>query len=144
MPSSSSKGPRKRSRRRSDESLRSSEDMSPRLHSSAVTSSLDHIQIVPRTPKMPRTLPTQNGMGDGSDEVELSLLGEAERREAAHGLEDGMGGSFEDWLDPKQPLSSKDKRAMALLIVLCSCFYFISNLSKPTCVGRPDSRSSGE
>ncbi|KXN81096.1 hypothetical protein AN958_06050 [Leucoagaricus sp. SymC.cos] len=75
----------------------------------AVTSSLHSIHISPRTPKSPREI------DDGEDDVELSLLGEDDRRRAAMDFED-------DVLAPrgvgKKPMSTKDKRAMALLCVL--------------------------
>ena len=60
----------------------------------------------------------QNGDAD-SDEVELALLGDEEREHAAMGLD------IEE-IDPhavKHPLSSKDKRAMVLLCVLCEYTY---------------------
>ncbi|KAF5356065.1 hypothetical protein D9756_004015 [Leucocoprinus leucothites] len=54
---------------------------------------------------------------DVEEDVELSLLGEDERRQAGQGLED-------DVLPPrsagKKPMSTKDKRAMVLLCILCS------------------------
>jgi PAT family acetyl-CoA transporter-like MFS transporter 1 len=81
------------------------------LNPMAVSSSLDSIFISPRTPvaRSPRT--NQNGNAD--DDVELSLLGEDERRLAAAGLDE------DDPYTTKRPLSSKDKRAMVLLCVLC-------------------------
>ena len=95
--------------------------MSRKVRPSAMVSSLDHIQIAPRTPKIPRTSHTANGMGDGSHEIELSLLGDAERREAVRGLEEHEveTARVPSWPDSKRPFSSKDKKAMALLIVLC-------------------------
>ena len=47
------------------------------------------------------------------DEVELSLLGEAERLQAAQGT------NLEDGQSEKRPMSAKDKRAIVLLIILC-------------------------
>jgi len=77
----------------------------------AVSSSLHNNHISPRTFKSPRDYV------DGSeDDVELSLLGEADRQQALPGLED-------DILPPrsseKRPMSTKDKQAMVLLCVLC-------------------------
>lgn len=76
----------------------------------AVSSSLHNNHILPRTLKSPRDY--VNGRGD---DVELTLLGEADRRQASVGLED-------DTLPPrspgKRPMSRKDKRAMVLLCVL--------------------------
>lgn len=75
----------------------------------AVSSSLHSIHISPRTPKIPREIE------DVEEDVELSLLGEDERRQAGQGLED-------DVLPPrsagKKPMSTKDKRAMVLLCIL--------------------------
>ena len=58
-------------------------------------------------------------MGDAVDEVELSLLGEDERRQAAQGAEE---------YPPPPPaaskaISPKDKRAIALLVVLCELIH---------------------
>jgi MFS transporter, PAT family, solute carrier family 33 (acetyl-CoA transportor), member 1 len=119
MTFASSQGPTRRTRRQSS-TQENLQDMSARGPAHAMTSSLDQIQIVPRTPKMQRPLHTANGVGDGSDEVELSLLGEAERLEAANGLDEGVEDTLKTRPDSKRPLSTRDKKAMALLIVLCS------------------------
>jgi MFS transporter, PAT family, solute carrier family 33 (acetyl-CoA transportor), member 1 len=51
-----------------------------------------------------------------ADEVQMSLLGEEEQRQAAAGaLEDEEVPGHE-----KRPLSAKDKRGIVLLIVLCA------------------------
>lgn len=54
------------------------------------------------------------------DEVELSLLGEEERRAAAAGLtleeEEYLGQA-----DGKKPFSARDKQAIVLLVILCTC-----------------------
>lgn len=78
--------------------------------SMAVSSSLNSIHITPRTP-----LSSRMGVNIGEDEedVELSLLGADERRQAAFGLE------VEQEEDHKKPISLKDKKAMVLLCVLC-------------------------
>lgn len=92
----------------------------------AQSTSLESIQIQPRTPKTAAT--RVNGSVPewtpddalASEEVELSLLGESERRDAADGLtleeEQAYLGQSE-----KRPMSTRDKRAIALLIVLCEC-----------------------
>jgi len=82
------------------------------LNSMGVSSSLDSIFISPRTPvaRTPRNF--RNGHADA--EVELSLLGDDERRQAAEGLD-----SDDVDYTAKHPLSAKDKRAMVLLCVLC-------------------------
>jgi hypothetical protein len=78
----------------------------------AVSSSLESIFVSPRTPKTPRT--AQNGDTD-TDEVELALLGDEERERAAVGVD----GDEVDTQTTKRPLSTKDKKAMVLLCVLC-------------------------
>ncbi|KII94436.1 hypothetical protein PLICRDRAFT_88660 [Plicaturopsis crispa FD-325 SS-3] len=87
--------------------------MPPMLNPGAVSSSLDSIQINPRTPKTARA--NWTGLEDDENEdVELSLLGEEERRQAAAGLDQEYGAPD----DSKRPLSAKDKKAMVLLSVL--------------------------
>ena len=76
-------------------------------NSMATSTSLNSIHISPRTPKSPRM-----GLDDAEEGVELSLLGEEERREALRGVED---------IPSKRPIGAKDKRGMALLCVLCKC-----------------------
>lgn len=73
----------------------------------ATSTSLNSIHISPRTPKSPRI-----GLNDAEEGVELSLLGEEERREALRGVED---------IPSKRPIGAKDKRGMVLLCVLCKC-----------------------
>ncbi|KAJ7480190.1 acetyl-coenzyme A transporter 1-domain-containing protein [Mycena galericulata] len=78
----------------------------------AVSSSFSSISVSPRTPKAAHRM----GLDDeeGEDDVELSLLGEDERQQAANGLD------VEEQRDhaATHPLSSEDKRAMVLLCVL--------------------------
>jgi len=73
-------------------------------NSMATSTSLNSIHISPRTPKSPRI-----GLDDAEEGVELSLLGEDERREALRGVED---------IPSKRPIGAKDKRGMVLLCVL--------------------------
>lgn len=88
-----------------------------------LTTSLESISIQPRTPKTPRSNagPTWRASDEiGQDEVELSLLGEDEQRQAAQGM------TLEEEQEylaqaEKKPTSAKDKRALALLIILCEC-----------------------
>jgi hypothetical protein len=108
----------------------------------AMSSSLDGIFISPRTPGARPPRPPQNGNAD-SEEVELSLLGEAERRQAAAGLDE------DDEVDynAKRPVSSKDKQAMILLCVLCKRILRIGVRIVPLSdifLRRPYSRRSGE
>lgn len=79
----------------------------------SITSGLDTIHIAPRTPSTARK-PYGNS---SEDELELSLLGEEERRQAANGLESEEQGFATP--EGKKPVSNKDKRGIALLIVLC-------------------------
>jgi hypothetical protein len=76
----------------------------------AMSTTLDSIQITPRTPRGMRL------KHEDAVEVEMSLLDEDDRRRADAGFADGNG-----HLEAKHkaPLSSEDKRAMALLCVLC-------------------------
>lgn len=76
-------------------------------NSMATSSSLNSIHISPRTPKSPK--PPRMGLNDAEEGVELSLLGEEERREALRGVED---------ISSKRPIGAKDKRGMVLLCVL--------------------------
>lgn len=86
--------------------------------SMAVSSSLN--TSIPRTPITSRT-PVSSRMAmleDGDEELELNLLGDQERREARQGLEQEE--EAEELTEhAKRPISSKDKRAMVLLCVLC-------------------------
>lgn len=95
----------------------SEEEGMPSRSPRALSTSLESIQILPRTPKTPRSGDQRWRAGDGDaiDEVELSLLGDEERRQAAQGT-----GEFVAPQPPTQKsISSKDKRAIALLVVLC-------------------------
>ena len=68
-----------------------------------------------------RPLHSANGHnygGEEEDEVELSLLGDQERRQAALGVDSADVEEVRE--KPKVPLSTKDKKAVALLIVLCT------------------------
>jgi len=101
----------------------------------AVSSSLHNNHILPRTLKSPRDY--VNGRGD---DVELTLLGEADRRQASVDLED-------DTLPPrspgKRPMSRKDKRAMVLLCVLCELLDITLASFRWPDVDRFDTRRSG-
>lgn len=92
---------------------------SPRAHAT----SLESISIQPRTPKTPRSQgPNGWTPADGeADEVELSLLGEEERRQAADGLTLEEEQAYLSQAE-KKSMSTRDKRAIGLLIVLCEFF----------------------
>jgi hypothetical protein len=79
------------------------------MHRQSVSTTLDSVQITPRTPRVVRS-----NHADAED-VEMSLLGEDDRRRADAGFADGNGHLEAN----KAPLSPEDKRAMALLCILC-------------------------
>ena len=83
----------------------------PALHAAMSTSlDLDSIQITPRTPRTARDMGARmNASLD--EEVEMSLLDERER------AVDGFGDSGVE--KGHKHFSSEDKRAMALLCILC-------------------------
>ena len=80
----------------------------------AVTSSLNAIHISPRTPRTPHP-----DIGGDEDDVELSLLNESERVQAARSFSDEAHSLSDNESDTKRPISAKDKRGMVLLCVLC-------------------------
>ena len=91
----------------------------PNILSPGITTSLNSVQITPRTPRSARLnrndVDSDYVVGSGStEEVEMSLLEEDERRRADAGFEE-----YED-AKHKAPLTSEDKRAMALLCTLCA------------------------
>ncbi|KAI0700407.1 MFS general substrate transporter [Cytidiella melzeri] len=126
MPTSvrSNKHPR---RRRTKPSKDATPDSSPASDQEGMprsprgqTTSLESISIQPRTPKTPRSnggplWRASDGIGD--EDVELSLLGEDERRQAAQGMTLEEEQEYLAQAD-KKPMSNKDKRAIALLIIL--------------------------
>jgi PAT family acetyl-CoA transporter-like MFS transporter 1 len=102
----------------------------PHIPSPGITTSLDSVQITPRTPRFARRkhddVDADYVVRSGStEEVEMSLLAEDERRRADAG--------FEEYADAKHkaPLSSEDKRAMALLCTLCAWLSFPSLTIRP-------------
>ena len=58
-------------------------------------------------------------MGGDEDDVELSLLNEAERLQSARAFPDEVHSLSETEPDTKRHISAKDKRGMVLLCVLC-------------------------
>ncbi len=90
------------------------------LSSPGISTSLDGVQITPRTPRPVRPKYADEDdmlVGGDVEEVEMSLLSKDERRSADPGLADGNG-YLEDM--QKAPISLEDKRAMVLLCVLCA------------------------
>ena len=77
----------------------------------AVTSSLNAIQISPRTPK------TSRPKMEDEDDVELSLLSDTERQSARAFPNEEH--SLSDTESDTKRISAKDKRGMVLLCVLC-------------------------
>ncbi|KAG6887486.1 hypothetical protein C0992_012061 [Termitomyces sp. T32_za158] len=75
----------------------------------AVSSSLNSIQINPRTPKTPRS--PRLDLYNAEEGVELSLLGEVEREQASRDLDEVE----EEASSYKKPIGAKDKRNMVLL-----------------------------
>ena len=98
------------------------------LLSPGVSTSLDSIKITPRTPRVFRPSHADDdteaddfvGSGVDAQEVEMSLLGEDDRRRARPGFADGDGHLH---VTHKAPLSLEDKRAMVLLCVLCTSLF---------------------
>jgi PAT family acetyl-CoA transporter-like MFS transporter 1 len=109
MTSANNSNPRKRTKKK-----QSTENMAQGRTGRGTSSSLNSIQMQPRTPRSPEY------NNQDMDEVELSLLGEEDRQRAAVGLSD----EFPSDVDPKRPFSARDKRAMSLLIVLCASLSF--------------------
>ncbi|OBZ78994.1 hypothetical protein A0H81_00307 [Grifola frondosa] len=117
-PTESGPQPRRRSKRQQDSTHLDEEEMPHRL--GALTTSLESIEILPRTPRTPRRSRAGRRTEDDEpvDEVELSLLGEDERRDAAADLTLQEEREYLSLAGGKRPISSRDKRAMVLLIVL--------------------------
>jgi hypothetical protein len=80
----------------------------PLFHKNTVSSSLDSIRILPRVP---------TGSSTGIEDVELSLLSEEERASAGRNLQDGDAHPSADGAKTTV-MSSRDKKAMTLLIIL--------------------------
>jgi hypothetical protein len=88
--------------------------------SPGVSTSLDGVQITPRTPRAVRPKYADVDdlvVGIDAQEVEMSLLSGDERSRAEPGFADGNG-----YIESKHkaPFSLEDKRAMVLLCVLCT------------------------
>jgi PAT family acetyl-CoA transporter-like MFS transporter 1 len=92
--------------------------------SPGISSSLDSVQITPRTPRTAR--PKYVEIDDSlvsrdMEEVEMSLLSVDERSHAESGFTNGDG-----YLEDKHKthiISPEDKRAMVLLCVLCAWLF---------------------
>lgn len=86
----------------------------PFARDAAVSSSLESIHVPPRTPRSGRNMDSME------EEVEMSLLTEDERKAAATDFDLTNGESGQRSAKGVPPMSSKDKKAVALLIVLCT------------------------
>ncbi|KAI0932743.1 hypothetical protein AcW1_000228 [Taiwanofungus camphoratus] len=107
---------RRRQKPEQDSPAIDEKEMPPR----ALATSLESIHIQPRTPKTPRSSRQRWTSIDGEhmDEVELSLLSEVERHEAEDGLTVEEEQEYLGQPGAKGPVSSRDKRAIILLIIL--------------------------
>jgi len=88
--------------------------------SPGITTSLDSVQITPRTPRIvrPKYAEDDSLVGGDVEEVEMTLLSVDERSRAEPGFTNGDA-YFAD--KQKAPIISlEDKRAMVLLSVLCA------------------------
>lgn len=92
--------------------------------SPGISTSLDSVQITPRTPRIvrPNYAEVDDSLVSGdAEEVEMSLLSRDERSRAEPGFTNGDG-----YLEDKQKapiISLEDKRAMVLLCVLCAWLF---------------------
>ena len=94
--------------------------LSPSVSTPGVSTSLDSVQITPRTPRVVRPKYADADdlvAGEDAEEVEMNLLSGYERSCAEPGFADENG-----YIEAKHkaPLSLEDKRAMVLLCVLCT------------------------
>ena len=116
-PNNSQHKPRRRAAKQNDPLAAPSDSMPPR----AIATSLESIEVVPRTPVTARRGYSHDPRTpDGLDEVELSLLGEEERRAAASDLTLEEEQAYLAGADGKGPMSARDKQAIVLLIILCT------------------------
>ncbi|EIW65052.1 MFS general substrate transporter [Trametes versicolor FP-101664 SS1] len=119
--STSKHKPRRRQTQKEKTPTKDSDPMprTPRAHAT----SLETIEVLPRTPITSRTprrgYAAWSADEDGhAEEVELSLLGEEDRRQAASDLTLEEEQAYLAQADGKRPFSSRDKRAIVLLIIL--------------------------
>ncbi|RPD58451.1 MFS general substrate transporter [Lentinus tigrinus ALCF2SS1-6] len=114
-PNNSKHKPRRRAAKQTDPLAADSDSMPPR----AIATSLDSIEVVPRTPVTARRGYSHDPRTpDGVNEVELSLLGEEERHAAASDLTLDEEQAYLAQADGKRPMSARDKQAIVLLIIL--------------------------
>jgi hypothetical protein len=118
-----------------------------RQQKAVIASSLDSIQIQPRTPRTARYPREDDDVVNDTNEVELSLLNEHERR---NGVQDDGFGGLEGVAASgkiKRRVSDEDRRSIVLLCILCAfpTMYDISvqPADMQGCSCRPHSGSSG-
>ena len=115
-PSNSQHKPRRRAAKQNDPLAAPSDSMPPR----AIATSLESIEVVPRTPVTARRGYSHDPRTpDGVNEVELSLLGEEERHAAASDLTLEEEQAYLAQADGQKSMSARDKQAIVLLIILC-------------------------
>jgi len=94
----------------------------PPVLSPGVSTSLDSVQITPRTPHAvvrPKYAEVDDSLvGGDAEDVEMSLLSGGERSRAEPGFTNGYG--YLEGKDKTPIISLEDKRAMVLLCVLCA------------------------
>ena len=125
----SSPSPAHKPRRRKTKTISSSPSDSegmPQRSPKALSTSLESIQIHPRTPKTPRSGDNRYHPDDAIDEVELSLLNDEDRQDDRH-LQDEM----DHFAPAHKTISSKDKRSMVLLVILCPSPFTFCTRSLP-------------
>ncbi|KAM5534345.1 hypothetical protein V8D89_011938 [Ganoderma adspersum] len=118
MTSPSSTPNRKPRRRQAKKNAAAAVD-ADQMPSRALATSLESIEIVPRTPRTARRPHGHGGRTpEDVNEVELSLLNDEERRAAAADLTLDEEQAYLAQADGKRPMSSRDKQAIVLLIIL--------------------------
>ena len=119
-PNGSARKPRRRQAKKSQAPAAAQDSMLPSAHAHAT--SLQSIEILPRTPRTPATARRgrAHASDDADDEVELSLLSESDRRAAASDMTLEEEQAYLSQADVKKAISSRDKRAMVLLTILCA------------------------
>ena len=118
-PNGSSHKPRRRQPKKLTPSSDETQHMLSPSHAHAT--SLQSIEILPRTPKTPGAVRRGHGRpSDDVDNVELSLLSESDRRAAAEDLSLDEEQEYLAQAEASKSVSSRDRQAMVLLTILCA------------------------